>query len=272
MTTSRASKSGSGGSRLRRAWRRIPRSLRIGLPLLLALAALSPYPELLRWMRPGHTSLMHQRMREAREHDQVLSIQREWLDLEDIDATLVRAVLIAEDQRFFLHDGVDWLALAEELHYQGDGSFEWWDVGDWASVAQALRYYRSHADEVKGRSTITQQLAKNLYFGTERSLTRKVRELVVAKRMEWFLPKERILELYLNVVELGPGVFGVEAAAQAYFSRSAADLSRAQAASLAATLPHPLTSNPDHRPSRMAWRRDLILRRLARGEDAPRPE
>jgi monofunctional biosynthetic peptidoglycan transglycosylase len=87
-------------------------------------------------------------------------------------------------------------------------------------------------------------------------------ELVVAGRLERRLGKDRILELYLNVVEWGPGVFGAEAAARGYFGRSAASLSLDQAAALAATLPHPLTSNPAHRPSRMLWRKDLILQRL----------
>jgi membrane peptidoglycan carboxypeptidase len=87
-------------------------------------------------------------------------------------------------------------------------------------------------------------------------------ELVVAGRLERRLGKDRILELYLNVVEWGPGVFGAEAASRRYFGRSAASLSLDQAAALAATLPHPLTSNPAHRPSRMLWRKDLILQRL----------
>src|SRR5690606_4877443 len=119
-----------------------------------------------------------------------------------------------------------------------------------------------NSEKIRGRSTITQQLAKNLYFSDNRSLIRKLEELIVAKRLEWFLSKDRILELYLNVAEFGPGIFGVEAAAQHYFGVPAAKLSRYQAASLAATLPHPLTSNPARNPGRMAWRRDMILRRM----------
>lgn len=249
----------------------MPGRLRLALVALLVVALLSPYPELLRWARPGTTSLMRQRLREARVEGTALELQRTWIDLDSVDATLIRAVLIAEDQRFYGHGGVDWEALSEELHYTGNGAWQWWDVQDWAGVLGAVRYYRDHAEDVRGRSTITQQLAKNLYFGTDRSISRKARELIIAKRLEWFLPKERILELYLNVVELGPGIFGVEAAAQAYFDRSAADLTRAQAAALAATLPHPLTSNPAHRPGRMRWRQNLILGRLARGE-GPVPE
>jgi hypothetical protein len=151
------------------------------------------------------------------------------------------------------------------VRYDGEPPFSLLDPGDWVAILRAMRYYAANRDEVRGRSTITQQLAKNLYFTPERSLTRKFAELIVAQRLEWFLSKDRILELYLNTVELGPGIFGVEAAAQAYFDRSAANLSNYQAASLAGTLPHPLTSNPGHRPGRMAWRRDIILGRLTRG-------
>ncbi|MDH5589315.1 MAG: transglycosylase domain-containing protein, partial [Gemmatimonadota bacterium] len=117
-------------------------------------------------------------------------------------------------------------------------------------------------EELRGRSTITQQLAKNLYYGTRRSFLRKVTELVVARRLERRLGKDRILELYLNVAEWGPGIFGADAAAHAYFGVSAASLTLDQAATLAATLPHPLTSNPARRPGRMLWRRDLILSRI----------
>ncbi len=126
----------------------------------------------------------------------------------------------------------------------------------------ALSYLRAHRGQIKGRSTLTQQLAKNLYFTPDRSFVRKLNEAVVAKRLEFFLSKERILEIYLNVVEWGPGIFGAEAAAQTYFDRDAGDLTLDHAAALAATLPHPLTSNPSFRPAQMAWRRALLLARL----------
>jgi hypothetical protein len=115
-------------------------------------------------------------------------------------------------------------------------------------------------------------LAKNLYFTRRRSLFRKVSEAVVAKRLEWFLPKDRILELYLNLVEWGPGIFGAEAAAQRYFGLAARDLTRPQAAALAATLPHPLTSNPSYRPAQMEWRRERLLRRMDGLEVGPIPD
>jgi hypothetical protein len=98
---------------------------------------------------------------------------------------------------------------------------------------------------------------------------RKLEEFVVARRLEQFLDKDRILEIYLNVVEWGPGVFGAEAAARHYFSRAAADLTADQAAALAATLPHPLTSNPRTRPGRMQWRKQLILSRMGGSGTVP---
>ena len=185
-------------------------------------------------------------------------------------STLRRAVIVAEDARFYEHRGVDWSALREEFRYEGDAEFTWTDSNDLRALMRSIRYYRTHSDKVRGRSTITQQLAKNLYFRPDRSLLRKAEEFLVARRLERFLGKDRILELYLNTAEWGSGIFGAEAAARHYFGRSAADLTRSQAATLAATLPHPLTSNPKHRPKRMEWRRDLILSRM--GGSVPAPE
>src|SRR5690606_1312486 len=176
--------------------------------------------------------------------------------------SLRRAVILAEDGNFYQHAGIDWRAIREELRYRGDDDFSVFSLSDLRALAGALNYYRSNRERSRGRSTITQQVAKNLYFGPQRSLRRKFDELILAKRLELFLPKDRILEIYLNIAEWGPGIFGAEAAARHYFGRSAADLTLEQAAALAATLPHPLTSNPKHRPGRMQWRQRLILDRL----------
>jgi monofunctional biosynthetic peptidoglycan transglycosylase len=115
---------------------------------------------------------------------------------------------------------------------------------------------------MRGASTITQQLAKNLYLSPSRSPLRKLKEAVTAYRLEHTLGKQRILELYLNVAELGPGIWGVEAASRKYYHRAALRLTESQAAALAATLPFPLTSNPKYKPARMRRRQDLILRRM----------
>lgn len=247
--------------RFLRRWVLAPILFAAALPLVI-LAGL-PWPWLLRWVDPPATEFMIYRERKARQAGQDFTLVQDWVPLEDLPQDLVRAVLVSEDDRFREHRGVDWKALAEEVRWSGGEDFSWRDAGDRAALLAAARYYWAHRSEIKGRSTLTQQLAKNLYFTPERSLVRKAAEFVVARRLERFLGKDRILEIYLNTVELGPGIFGVGAASRAYFDVPAQRLSRFQAASLAATLPNPLTSNPANRPGRMAWRRDLILARLA---------
>jgi monofunctional biosynthetic peptidoglycan transglycosylase len=246
-------------------------ALVVGLSTPVVVLLGLPWPWVLRWVDPPATSFMLYREREAARAGRDLPIVQEWVDLADIPESVVRAVLVSEDDRFRQHHGVDWKALADEVHWSGDDDFSWWSAADRAALWKAIGYYRTHRSEIKGRSTLTQQLAKNLYFTPERSLLRKAEELVVARRLERFLSKDRILELYLNTAELGPGIFGVGAAAEEYFGVPVRELGRAQAASLAATLPQPLTSNPAHRPGRMAWRRDLILDRLA-GRDVVIPD
>jgi monofunctional biosynthetic peptidoglycan transglycosylase len=268
--------------RLRANWKvwasRLERRRIFGIVAVLAVVwiafwwILVPFPFGLGSGDPGESSLMEQRVREARERGESLVIRRAWTPLERISGNLQRAVIVAEDYRFREHRGVDWVSLAEEVHWTGDSSFSWLSPRDLRALVRALGYVVAHRDEVRGRSTITQQLAKNLYWGTDRSFVRKAMEFVVARRLERRLGKDRILELYLNVAEWGPGIFGAEAAARTYFGRSAADLTLIQAAALAATLPHPLTSNPSRSPGRMEWRRDLILGRLRPGvPPAPMP-
>lgn len=260
--------------------RRIVRFLFVIVPRLAALALLAgflvwlflPWPLTLRWRDPGTTPLMRERVRAAAERGEAFELRREWVPLARISPSMVRAAITAEDGRFREHRGVDWQALAEELGYEGDADFSLLDVDDLRATFEAVRHAFENRGELRGRSTITQQVAKNLYFTPERSLPRKVAELFVAQRLEWLLDKDRILEIYLNTAELGPGIFGVEAAARHYFGVGASDLSRHQAASLAATLPHPLTSNPEQSPGRMAWRRDLILRYMNGGGGVPIPD
>ena len=221
-----------------------------------------PWPRGLDTRNPETTSLMEQRMEEARARGDSLEIQRTWVGLDEISRNLVRAVVVAEDYRFREHEGIDWVSLAEEVEWTGDDDFSWWSPSDLAALADAMAYVWTHRSELRGRSTLTQQLAKNLYFGTDRSLLRKAMEAIVARRLERSLSKDRILELYLNIAEWGPGIFGAETAARAYFGRSASNLTLEQAAALAATLPHPLTSNPARSPARMTWRQELILDRI----------
>jgi monofunctional biosynthetic peptidoglycan transglycosylase len=159
-------------------------------------------------------------------------------------------VVIGEDSRFWAHHGIDPAELADALGIDRSR-------GAWASVRMLWR----RRDRMRGASTITQQLAKNLYLSPSRSLPRKVKEAVTALRLELALPKNRILELYLDVAEWGPGVWGAQAASQAYFGVPASRLDERAAAALAATLPRPHSSNPVYRPEAMLTRRDLILAR-----------
>ena len=178
-----------------------------------------------------------------------------WSPLNAIAPVLPRMVIVGEDWRFRMHHGVDFTEIGDALGVsQGRGT--------WATLRAAWR----HRDQLRGASTITQQLAKNLYLSPSRNPLRKVKEAVTAWRLELALSKDRILELYLNVVEWGPGVWGVTAASEAYYGVKPSQLTELQAAALAATLPQPRTSNPTFRPDRMAARRDLILARY-RGVD-----
>ena len=170
--------------------------------------------------------------------------------LHDVSPVLQRMVIIAEDSRFRSHIGIDPAEIADALGVDGAHGF-------WSAVGAAWR----HRDRLRGASTITQQLAKNLYLSSSRNPIRKVKEAVTALRLELALSKDRILELYLSVAEWGPGIWGVDAASRAYFGVPASRLTAEQAAELAATLPHPRSSNPTFRPDRMLTRRNLILAR-----------
>lgn len=167
------------------------------------------------------------------------STRLEWVPvpLSQIAPDMQRAVVAAEDARFWEHDGVDWDAMRGALEKN-------WEKG-----------------QVKvGGSTITQQLAKNLYLSPARTPWRKLRELVIARRLERELSKRRILELYLNLIEFGPRTFGVEAASRRYMGKSARELSREQAATLAAVIPSPRIYDPVRYPDRVARRAQRILR------------
>jgi membrane peptidoglycan carboxypeptidase len=171
--------------------------------------------------------------------------------LSEISPLLQRMVIIGEDSRFRTHHGIDPTEIADALQLDRG-------MGLPRTVAVVWR----RRDRLRGASTITQQLAKNLYLSPSRNPLRKIKEAVTALRLELALPKDRILELYLDLVEWGPGVWGADAASRDYFGVAPLQLDERQAAELAATLPHPLTSNPFLRPDRMLARRDLILARF----------
>jgi monofunctional biosynthetic peptidoglycan transglycosylase len=156
-----------------------------------------------------------------------------------ISQDLKRAVLVAEDDAFWQHEGVDLEQLQESLET------------DW-----------TRGRFVRGGSTITQQLAKNLYLSPAKDPLRKLRELIIARRLEAELKKARILELYLNVIEWGDGIYGVEAATRAYFHMSAAELGPPESALLAAAIVSPRLLNPARPTARLVKRQQLILRRM----------
>ena len=184
--------------------------------------------------------------------------------LDSIAPSMIEAAVTAEDARFWSHGGIDWYEVRHALGYRR-GGFEWASARDLLELWRALGSVYQRRENLRGASTITQQLAKNLYLSPTRNPLRTLKEAVTAYRLELALPKRRILELYLNVAELGAGVWGVEAASRRYYRTSARRLTQSQAAALAATLPFPLSSNPAYRPVRMRKRQSLILRRM-RGE------
>jgi monofunctional biosynthetic peptidoglycan transglycosylase len=210
---------------------------------------------------PAQTAFMAMR---ARQHAAVRdTTPRRYVPVpaDSMSRWLARAATAGEDEAFYLHHGIDYRALREAIGYRR-AAFSWNDPRDRAELGRALGGAWQHRDRLRGASTITQQLAKNLYLSPSRNPLRKLKEAVIAYRLEWALDKSRILALYLNVAEFGPNLWGVEAASGRYFGTTARRLSIDQAALLIATLPHPLTSNPTFRPGRTRWRQQLILLKL----------
>jgi monofunctional biosynthetic peptidoglycan transglycosylase len=163
--------------------------------------------------------------------------RQQWMDYSDISDNLKRAVIASEDDGFSTHDGVDWDAL--EKAWEKNARAEQRAAARKPPAASAQTGKPARAPKVVGGSTITQQLSKNLFLAGERTLLRKAQEFALTMLLEAFLSKQRILEIYLNNVEWGEGVFGAEAAAQHYFRKPAAKLSAFEAARLAVMLPRP---------------------------------
>jgi monofunctional glycosyltransferase len=198
-----------------------------------------PDPSAVRTRNPRTTAVIEQRRAEALARRSAFRPRQSWVGLDRISPALVEAVLASEDARFFAH-----------------GAFDWTEVG--AAADDSLRAGRA----LRGASTLSQQLAKNLWLGTERTPWRKAKEAVLAVKLERVVPKRRILALYLNVAEWGDGVFGAEAAARARFGTAASDLSPAQGALLAAMLPAPRRADLAHPSVGLTRRARRILDRL----------
>jgi monofunctional glycosyltransferase len=190
---------------------------------------------------PGLTGVMRQREKEAQAAGRTPRRQQTWVPLSRVSRHLVHAVLSSEDQNFFGHQGVDWDAIEK-------------------SVQEDRKQWRL----ARGGSTITQQLAKNLFFTTHKSPVRKLRELLVAHWLEEDLGKRRILELYLNVIEWGPGVYGIGEASRQYFDKTPSGLTLGESALLAVTLPNPVHWNPKRAPQFALRRQQELLSRLRR--------
>ena len=202
-----------------------------------------------------------------RERSGVETVGYRPIPLDSITPLFAQAVILGEDNRFWSHAGLDFVELRHAVGYRRD-DFSFMSGRDLRDLGRALGQLWTRREDLRGASTITQQLAKNLYLSPSRNPLRKLKEAVTAYRLELALSKRRILELYVNVVELGPGIWGVDAASETYFRRSPARLSRSEAAALAGTLPFPLESNPSFHPARMRWRQGWILGRMRRGTSA----
>jgi monofunctional biosynthetic peptidoglycan transglycosylase len=230
-----------------------------------------PPPAWYRWAWPRQTAFMAMRKGEERQAVGKSGIKSgipkrlyQPVPIETIAPMMKSSVLVAEDHRFYEHGGIDYVEFRHALGYRPD-DFSLRNSRNRAALIAAMQQSLAHPARMRGASTITQQLAKNLYLSSSRNPLRKLKEALTAWRLEYWLGKERILELYLNVVEFGPEVWGVEAASRKYFGHSARTLSLDEAAALAGSLPFPLKSNPMYRPGRMRWRQAMIIRRI-RGE------
>lgn len=193
-----------------------------------------------RFINPPITLLMVQRNWERKTNDKSFKIDKKWVDFEDISDNMKRAAVSAEDQLFLKHLGFDIKAIEKAYSNNAKGK------------------------KVKGGSTISQQTAKNVFLWPGRSYVRKAFEAYFTLLIELLWSKERILEVYLNVIEMGDGIYGAEAAAQAYYGKSCRNLSRSEAALIAACFPNPLRWNPKKPTAYIKHRQYLIMRNMRR--------
>ena len=193
----------------------------------------------LRSSNPATTAFMELRARQARARgNEPRKVQR-WVPYARISSNLKRAVLVAEDSGFWQHEGIEFEQMKESM----EANFE-------------------RLEFARGGSTITQQLAKNLYLSPSKNPVRKVREILIARRLEAELTKQRILELYLNVIEWGDDIYGAEAAARRYFGKPATDLNAQESALLAGAIINPHIHSPAHPTARLRRRQQMIMRRM----------
>lgn len=254
-------------------WTKILFFVLVGAVLVWLLYEVATFPHIwnLRTENPTTTSMIEYRLSEAQSEGREMRKFMIWTPIEQISPNLQRAVLAGEDSHFFDHNGFDWEAIQkawdeavkegerearEECEANANTKQEKKDCApsddDWIPPMPSFK---------RGASTITQQLAKNLYLSEDRNFLRKGREAAYTYFLERYLTKRRILEIYLNVIEWGDGVYGAEAASRYYFKKSASNLTPAEAAYLSAMIPSPLNVfNPQKNPKRVTRRQRVILR------------
>ena len=232
----------------------------IGAVVVWAAYEVLTFPNIskLRTENPATSSMIEYRLSEEKAAGQEPRKYQIWMPIEQISPNLQRAVLAGEDTHFFQHHGFDWDAIQnawDEAQKEGEKEAKEegdYDPNDWIPPMPSFK---------RGASTITQQLAKNLYLSEERNFFRKGREAVITYYLEKDLSKKRILELYLNIIEWGDGIYGAEAASRYYFNKSASALTPQEAAYLSAMIPSPLNVfNPKKNPKRVVRRQKVILR------------
>ncbi len=236
----------------RSIWKRIGRGIALlavlGFVYIAYIYLTLPDVRPLAKTNPTTTAFMRLREDEARAESRKFAIRQQWISYRQVSPYLRRAVIVTEDAAFFDHDGIDMDEIKASLERN-------WEEGQF----------------LRGGSTLTQQLAKNLYLSESRNPMRKVTELMIARRLEAALTKQRIFEIYLNMIEWGDGIFGCEAAARAYFRKSCAALDMQESALLAGAIINPRVHSPAKPTRRLLRRQQIILRRMGFRETPPSP-
>lgn len=204
----------------------------------------TPDISILKSQNPSTTAFMEIKKQEASAEGKKLVVHQKWISLRAVPELFRRTIILAEDAAFWTHEGIDWYEVEQSLKKN-------WEEGEIA----------------RGASTITQQLAKNLYLSPKKTIYRKMREWWIAKQLEKELTKSRILELYLNIIEFGRGVFGIAAASQKYFGKPPHELSLPEMIRMAAIIPNPLEIKPNSPSRELRWRSRIILKRLYKYND-----
>jgi monofunctional glycosyltransferase len=225
----------------RTVWTIIAVLLLVALPVSFIVYFFLSLPDVsyLKTENPKNTALMEISLQQALQDKKKYRIKQEWVSFQNIPDLLKKAVRIAEDASFYAHEGVDFDELKESIKKN-------WEEGRYA----------------RGGSTITQQLAKNLFLSPRKSLLRKVKEYFIARRLEKELSKNRIFHLYLNLIQFGPDVFGVQAASKRYFDKPVSNLNLEEIVRLTSVIPRPMDQNPTKSTRWLNWRCRWILDKL----------